>query len=496
MLRRAWLQRITYLYLTVPVVLFCTGWLRLFIGSAISFVILLAVRQVWRTADEADEAISARALPSIVLISGVWVFLSGVGGYAFQNWDHHWRNAVFHDLITYNWPVIYSLPETGPIRMLVYYVGYWLPAAAIGKVFGWEAANAALFLWTWLGVTLVGLHLTQRFSSMWRAMLLLVFFSGLDAVGVLLFSQEAYPILWPPISHLEIWAEGLQYSSFTTQLFWVFNQAVPAWLCAVILLDRGSGKHAPLAWSLCLFFAPLAAAGFIPFVIIAMLASAREHGRPFAQALREIAGPSALAASLIASATLIYFAANSAGQNRAWQGLDPLLWITFFLLEGGILWLLLLPQHRQDPRWYAVGLLLMLIPFVQLGSGGDFVMRASIPALLYLMVWCGQAIFPAPKSLTAWPITIVLALGALTPFFEIDRAIYRTAEYYFIPASRAIGPEQPITHLSPEVTPEDEHPGRLRADALQSLAGLRDQLSRNFVADVRRSAFYTYLSGR
>ncbi len=172
-----------------------------------------------------------RTIFYLLLLTGLWVFLSGVGGYAFQNWDHHWRNAVLHDLITYNWPVVYSSPEKGPITMLVYYVGYWLPAALAGKIFGWQAANFVLFLWTWLGVFLVISHLSLKLkTTALKAALLLIFFSGMDALGVLLFANE-YPTLWPPIQHLEIWSGNLQYSSFTTQLFWVFNQVIPAWLC-------------------------------------------------------------------------------------------------------------------------------------------------------------------------------------------------------------------------------------------------------------------------
>src|SRR3990170_6340473 len=175
-LKAAWLHRITYLYLGLPVVLFFLGWLRLALGLGFTAVLGWAFWHFWKEhpTDHKTEAFSFRQILPVALISGAWVLFSGIGGYAFQNWDHHWRNAVFHDLIAYDWPVIYSAPETGPIKMLVYYVGYWLPAAWIGKWLGWEAANAVLYLWTWLGVALVGLHLIRRLSS-WTSILLLVF---------------------------------------------------------------------------------------------------------------------------------------------------------------------------------------------------------------------------------------------------------------------------------------------------------------------------------
>jgi hypothetical protein len=495
MLKTNWLHRITFIYLALPVAFFLLGWLRLIIGFGLTAVLIWAFLRLWKEypVENGGQTDSLRKSLPVIMISCAWVLLSGVGGYAFQNWDHHFRNAVFHDLIAYDWPVIYSEPASGPVRMMVYYMGYWLPAAWIGKWLGWQAANAALFLWTWFGVTLVGLHLTRRFSH-WTSMLLLVFFSGLDFIGVIFFVRETYPPLWPPVSHLEIWAGGLQYSSFTTQLFWVFNQAVPTWLCAVAILTKESRKHAPLFWSFCFFYAPLPALGLLPFLLIEMLSPIWEDRNPHAQAYRDFLTPSTLAAVLLAGVSLIYFRSNTAAQTRGLQAVNVSRWLPFILLDGGLLWLLLFPRHRNDVRWLAAGVLLVLLPFLRLGNAGDFVMRASIPALFYLMVWCGQAIISSSRNLATVMIMVVLALGALTPLYEINRSIYRTAEYYFIPASRATALELPVIHLSPKVIPEYEHPGRLAADSLQTLSGLQDQLSRNFIANVRRTFFYKYLS--
>lgn len=502
MLNSAWLLRVTYLYMALPLILFFFGWLRPLFGLPLSLLVLWSLYHVWRDAGDLQGGTSHRLLAAVVLVSGAWVLLSGIGGYAFQNWDHHWRNAVFHDLISYDWPVVYSAPEKGPIRMLVYYVGFWLPAALTGKYLGWQAANAALFLWSWLGVILVGLHLTRRVAS-WRAILLLVFFGGLDALGVLLFPGGGYPRLWPPISHLETWPGALQYSSFTTQLFWVFNQAIPAWLCALALLAPGGRKHGPLVWSLCFFQAPLAAIGWLPLLLIEVSSGVMVDGRLEVRAVHGLVSRSTIAAAVIAGATAAYFLSNQTGQQVALRGLEPGQWLLFVLLEGGILWLALYRSHRGDPRWYAVGALLFAIPLMQLGNGRDFVMRASIPALLYLMLWCGEAVFPesgTPGALArGWPRTLIvlaLAIGSLAPLYEINRSVFRTAEYYLLPASRATGPEIPVEHLAPEVTPEEEHPGRLAADSLHSLAGVRDELSRNFVANVRGSFFDNQLSGR
>ena len=99
------------------------------------------------------------------------------------------------------------------------------------------------------------------------AILFFIFFSGMDALGVLFFAK-GYPTLFPPIQHLEIWAGNLQYSSFTTQLFWFFNQALPAWLCIILVLNANKLDAKILSGALCVFFAPLAAVGLFPYLLI------------------------------------------------------------------------------------------------------------------------------------------------------------------------------------------------------------------------------------
>jgi hypothetical protein len=500
-----WLARITWFYLTLPFIIFCMGWLRLSIAIPITAIILWTIWQLFK-----QSPITNYQLPNhqttfyLLLLTALWVLLSGVGGYAFQNWDHHWRNAVLRDLISYDWPVIYSSPEKGPITMLVYYVGYFLPAAWIGKLFGWQAANFVLFLWTWLGVFLVTLHLSLRLkTSATNAMLLLIFFSGLDALGALLFASD-YPTLFPPIQHLEIWSGNLQYSSFTTQLFWVFNQAVPAWLCIVLILDSDSLlSQSPIPnsqftnklfiFSLCFFFAPLAALGLLPYLLIEWFKQTN-----FKSPFKNLRFDILLASGIIILVSFLYFSSNTAVQQRGFQVIALKDFLAFFLLEGGILWLLLAPLKWRDPRWAVTGLLLAIIPFVQFGSGRDFVMRASIAPLFYLMIMIGEAIFhKTTPRLLLFTFYILIALGALTPLYEINRSIYRTYEYYSLdPSQRAQPTSEVVTHLEQPGVPEGEHPNALVADEIRTLKFMDDKLSKNFIANVRQSLYYRYISSR
>ncbi|HNJ12685.1 MAG TPA: hypothetical protein PLN43_03860 [Anaerolineales bacterium] len=518
------LFRITYLYLTIPFIIFCMGWLRLSVAIPVVAVIVWALWQLLKQTPPGQYSkITIHHLLLALLVTGIWLFLSGVGGYAFQNWDHHWRNAVFRDLVTNNWPVIYSSPERGPITMLVYYLGDWLPAALFGRVFGWSIANFMLFLWTWLGVLLTVLHLNLKLkTSLVRSALLLIFFSGLDVVGALLFAKE-YPTLWPPITHLEIWSGGdLQYSSFTTQLFWVFNQAVPAWLCIVLILGDNviarrvlspttqSSIHKEIAsgieqdrprydikffiWALSFFFAPLASIGLMPYLMVDFFTQA--DWRSFFKSIRV---DLLFAAEIIFLLSYFFFSSNTAAQERGFHSLVLKDWLFFFLLDGGIFWLMLAPFKWRDPRWAVTGILLLVMPFIQLGNGRDFVMRASIAPLFYLMMMVGETIF---KNTTArglrFAFYVLLFLGALTPLYEINRSAVRTYEYYFVldETQRAQPNVEPATHLEKGGAPELEHPNAILADDIYTLTFMQDKLSKNFIANVRQSLYYRYLSSR
>jgi hypothetical protein len=482
-----WLYRLTYLYLLIPFILFCLGWLRLFIALPLTALIIWVFFQLDRSTQFENPPFLVPK--SLFLVTFLWVFLSGVGGYAFQNWDHNWRNAVFHDLINYNLPVFYAVPDKGPIKMLVYYVGYWLPSVFVGKALGWGAANFALFLWTWLGAVLTVLHISLKLQiSALKSALLLIFFSGMDALGTLLYPGD-YPTLLPPIRHLEVWMDKLQYSSFTTQLFWTFNQAVPAWLCILVIISANKSHIKILAWSLSFFFAPLVSVGLLPYLLI-------ELSYDLKTIFKSIRYDVVLMSGLVVLISYFYFSSNTAAQERGLQSLAFKDIIVFFLLEGGLIWLLLALQKWRDPRWMITGILLFVIPFLKLGNGTDFVMRASIAPLFYLMLMTGESVFQntLPRILRT-ALYAILFIGALTPLYEINRSIYRTTQYYLMDESQRAQPSaEPLTHLEQPGALEDIHPKMLVADDIQTLKFMSDELSKNFIANVRQTLYYIYLS--
>src|SRR5215472_16421091 len=175
-------------YISFPLAIWMFGWLRPVFAVMGRAALLtgagsLAVQFANSTAADGNrQRISWMQAVTICLAVSVFVGLNGVGGFGVQTSDWLKHNAVLSDLINQSWPVAYRT-SAGEIA-LSYYVAYYLPAALVGKLYGWAAANIALFVWTVFGGVLAVLWLAiLTRAPVWLCLLGFVFFSGLDVVG-------------------------------------------------------------------------------------------------------------------------------------------------------------------------------------------------------------------------------------------------------------------------------------------------------------------------
>jgi hypothetical protein len=449
MLTSSLVEKVAYIYLSIPVFLFFVGWLNYLAASSFVLLLIIALISFWKKASFSD-AIAAGMWQWLfmLLLLFTWLYLSGIGGYVFQNWDYHSRNAVFHDLINYSWPVVYHIDQRVASQFnvpsavfLSYYFGHWLPAALIGKLAGLRAADCFLFLWSLLGVFLaVILTSLATKLSLIKTTLLIVFFSGMDIVGVLLLCHIPgynYPGLWPPIQHLEWWAISMQYSSFTTSLFWTYNQFIPTLLIMSLFVRSQETSRLLFILGFCFFFAPLPAIGLLPLVICHLI-------RHFVRCLKIRAytlvshfvastfTAENIAGIAIALLAFIFYSTNLAAKFRCIQSPGPfVLYIIFIFLEGLLIWLLLLPQHRKDWAWYIAGFMLVICPFISIGANWAFMTRVTLPALYLLAVGLGSFLARHPHSNPKSAILLLLLiLGSPTAIYEINRTLVRTARYY------------------------------------------------------------------
>ncbi len=120
-------------------------------------------------------------------------------------------------------------------------------------------------------------------------------------------------------------------------------------------------------------------------------------------------------------------------------------------------------------------------------------MRASIPTLFMLMVWSAKML-AAPRSQARIVLIILLSIGAITPIYEINRSVYRTAIYFLEPPSQSeklIGQQMKIYEFE---SFEYDHPYTLSADSFKSLANFDPDLNPKCLAKSDHSFFYKYLA--
>lgn len=94
-----WGMSIAYGYILLPFILFVMGWFRIYL--AIPILILLGIcffklckesTSLWLPEWNRDNIIKILCICVLVFL---WVYMSGIGKYVFQNGDHTARNAIF-----------------------------------------------------------------------------------------------------------------------------------------------------------------------------------------------------------------------------------------------------------------------------------------------------------------------------------------------------------------------------------------------------------------
>lgn len=444
-----WLTLCSALYLTAPAALFALGWLRPIVAFPAAFLFLYFTRLLTQSVDlsPSEGEGSARWFwVSTVVLVVLWVLLSGIGGFAFQNSDFMARNPMYRDLCDRPWPVIYDLSQGSEAARRIlgsgtaafaYYFSWWLPPALVSKVLslGQTGRDICLALWAALGLLLTVHHLTRYLGR--RSFLisvLFILFSGLDAAGFYL--ARGYI---PFQEHMEWWGRSFQFSANTTQLFWVFNQSIGTWLIMALLLRLRDGKNVLALGSLTFAYSPWAAMGILPIALNAVLARGRR--------LRDTLTPQNL---LVPMAMLLvygvfYLGSSGMGISRTgwtlpWWTWGPhwIRYAQFVLLEFGLYFILMGPSIRTYPFYWVVLTELLLLPMYRIISV-DFIMRASIPALFCLMVYVLKFLLEErgrweQKALLA----LALLIGAWTPMTEINRSVLWTTLHHM--ANGFLGP--------------------------------------------------------
>lgn len=433
--KNQWGLFIIYGYMVLPIVIFMFGWLRWYYALLFGGFILAAyVRSVVSDIVNVVDVFSKKDRKLWLAVSGIsilWVLLAGIGGYCFQNYDHLYRNAIFHTLVDYDWPVI---SQDGS-RAFIYYIGFWLPAACIGKLFNLEAGYLFQVVWAVSGILIVyGLICVYRRKANMLPLVFMIFFSGLDYVGTWLTNTGGGYLNLSTAAHLEWWA-GVQFSSTTTQLFWVFNQALPAWLGVMFILVQKKCSNMFFILSLIMLTSTFPFVGLIPIVLVLCFEKVRKGESSWKElaTFQNIVG-----IVVIGGVSFLYLVGNLSGEKIGQtdevvtlRQLIPIVLrdAVFFYLEAGIYLQFVCLYRKKDMLLKVLAVILVICPFIKVGNGGDFCMRVSIPALFILMVFgieTLERLYKEQRKRLLILYCVILLIGAITPFNEIHRTIQET----------------------------------------------------------------------
>lgn len=427
-------RRAALLYLAIPVIIFLFNWYIAIVAAPLSIGILYCIFHfpIVHSTPYTKKVLIASA---VVILA--WVYLSGIGGYMFQNSDHPYRNAVLRDMVNCEWPVVYKEPE-GHASMLCYYFAYWIPAALVGKVLGLAWAQHFLYMWTVAGVFLfIRVLSSLKGRHVIMLLLFLIFFGGLDLLPFILRNPTGFR----PWSHMEWWV-GWQYSSLTTCLFWVYNQALPAWICTALATNLKT-TLAQKAFIVALLFAysPFPFIGIVAYLCVDYVVSALQRFR--AQGSLRLwlisEGKSAFGKgqwiffcisfslfSILAS----FFGCTGRGLSvYIMEGFVLKSYIAFCVVEFLVPCVIMLWYKFDVKRIAIITFLLLILPLFQLISQSDFVMRVSVPLILMIAVSFFNFIMSprvqASKRLLVFCIAYMV-LASAVPCTEIFRTVRNT----------------------------------------------------------------------
>lgn len=451
------------LYLFIPNCLFIFGWTKWYWCLAFGILIPPLFFFLWKH-------MPAMSLPlpkgkkdwTKLSVAAVVLFLilrfSGIGNTSAITTDLETRNELFELLIERPWPVRYS--EYGDFGM-AYYIGFWIPAALFGKVFGVGAGYSFLLVWSLLGLLIVYLFLCSFLKRIvLLPLVLFVFFSGIDIVPTLLdliLGRTNGFVSGPMVPHIEWHSAGNSFSynmpSHITSLYWIYNNSIPIWVVSFLLLNQKNNRLALFWLSACVLSSLLSALVLLVLtVFIAFMKRDSESIIPSSfvdkktakeRFLQFFSFPNLVVGvfiALIAGAFLFSKAdpnqitSNGVGLYISINSpIEVLLLAFYYFFEFGIYYVLCLKHHKTNPLLHILLLGFLLVPVFYVGKNQDLCMKGSVPLMLLLFLFVVdtlQKAQTAKQHVLLSCTSVFVSLGSVTAWIEIGRMVALSHQLY------------------------------------------------------------------
>ena len=450
-------HRLAIVYLMLPMVIWLAGWFEWWLGIPAA---LLLAAAVWQALCGSWRPSFTVAAVGVAAAAACWVMLTPAGGVFdidLPDWTEHQTTLL--DLVRYPWPTflhdpfrVYVPEEVHSFPLLRYYLGYYMTPGLAGHWLGPSVLNWAVPLWTWLGVALI-LRMFTRERRGWGAaiaVLIFVFFSGMDIMRVILtegwtwfdpsIEWDGLPGIVVGVDHIEwlgLWDVYMQYTSNMTALMWSPQHFIPAGLYVFLILQlRGHRRFLAVSGVLLAaapFWSTFVAVGLLPLIAALLW---KNGIRTF------LRWPNLMLAVPLAALTALYLTSGQTDFPREWiweryewsllARWAPMFYLSEFLLLTALLWVLR-PNLRREPFFIACAATLILLPLYHYGLDNTLALRASLPSLLLLCWYCTETISEHGRtkthtrrgkkySLGIACMAVILAIGSVTALVDLARA--------------------------------------------------------------------------
>ena len=407
------------IYLALPVVIFFLGYLKLVFGLIFTAIVaaaaILAIRDCTKDPDgnklelKSDISFPLTFIIAAVIFAFIVTITNGVGEYVWAPFDHAYRRAILNDLINYKWPIIYDpATQTNPevIEILnlqnnqgfVYYFTYWLPAAVVGKLLGFNAGNITLVIWNALGIflTLIGMCKYIKKAS-YGTLFMFLCFSGLDVIPYLI--NEIHP--YSGWTWIEGWVPYVSMISNFNNLENVYNQAIPCYLIVTLLLQSKNNRSLGFVSSLLFAYSPWATIGILIPSLVRLFSKDMKASTTKKAVLNIFTYNNLSVPVLMLFSYGAFYGAKSGALHMKgflWEFYDGnilmfiVVLILLFIIEILPSFAFVVKGHKKDPMLWSAMAVLFILPFYFLSEGNNLVMRGTMPALFVLCTFMAQRI--------------------------------------------------------------------------------------------------------
>lgn len=451
LIRNKTLVIINLIYGYLPCIVFLFGWCNPFVSIPTSIALLVVMILFVKQMDNVDSVkIEVPILILTLVVSSAFCLIIGYGGLFANFYDYIKHSSVIQDLVSYDWPVIYTQNEPA---MLTYYLGQYIIPSLLGKILHNRIA-AELFMgfFGWVGVYLLYLNLmllTKANNSRKQLLLFIMFslFSGmllpLQIIYKLLSINGFHGFLNPHWFAVNSWR--LQYRSTLVSLRWVYPQYIVPCMGVAMLYWNKSNKYSAFLMLPSIFFGTW---GFLCLVFLTLLRfafSTIKHKKfNF-----DIISFQNLVVAMIGCIFLLYFWDNITSDKPDYTKLSLIIkpsyyikaYLPFVLFMFGFYVFLVWQDFKTDSMFLAVVVVLLLIPCFKMGYYNDFVMCVSLPALFLLSSYLFRFLFAEnsrqkPAKLRKVVLSICLLLGCASPLMEFK---------YIFPLKRRAFPQRTLS---------------------------------------------------